>query len=128
MTRQTMHAFVIAVVWSVSCPAAELRCAKISTDHYVLQGEMPLPVWGWAKPDSQVTLKFADQEKTVRVDGNGKWLLGLDPIQANYKSRELAISSTGQSVTLKDVVAGDVSLAGGQSNIGCSIPKASLSP
>ena len=113
-----MHAFVIAVVWSVSCPAAELRFAKIFTDHFVLQGEMPLPVWGWAKPDPQVMFKFADQEKTVRVD----------PMQANCKSRELAISSTGQSVTLKDVVAGDVSLASGQTNIAFFIPKANLSP
>ena len=123
-----MHAFVIAVAWSVSCPAAELRFAKNFTDHCVLQGEMPLPVWGWVKPDPQVMFKFSDQEKTVRVDGNGKWLLRLDPMQANCKSRELAISSTGQSVTLKDVVAGDVSLARGQTNIAFFIPKANLSP
>lgn len=84
---------------------------------------MFVPVWGWTEPGSQVTLKFADQKKTATADGDGKWLLRLDPMQASRESRDLTISSTGQSVTLKDVLVGEVWLASGQSNMGFTIPK-----
>ena len=41
----------------------ELRFAKIFTDHCVLQREMPLPVWGWAHPEVEVTVEFSGQKK-----------------------------------------------------------------
>ena len=84
---------------------------------------MSVPVWGWAEPDSEVTLKFAGQKKTATADGDGKWLLRLDPMKASRESQDLTISSAGQSVTLTDVLVGEVWLASGQSNMGFSIPK-----
>lgn len=68
--------------------ADELRFAKVFTDHCVLQREMFVPVWDWAKAGSQVTLKFADQKKTATAGADGKWLLRLDPMQAKWKLQE----------------------------------------
>ncbi|MHC4880258.1 MAG: sialate O-acetylesterase [Planctomycetota bacterium] len=104
--------------------ANELRFAKIFTDHCVLQREMSVPVWGWAEPGSQVTLKVADQKKTATANRNGKWLARLGPMKASRNSRELTASSAGQSVTLKDVLVGEVWLCSGQSNMGLPISKA----
>ena len=123
MTRHTIQLLILVVASCVSCHAAELRFAKIFTDHCVLQREMSVPVWGWAEPDSEVTLKFADQKKTATADGDGKWLLRLDPMKASRESQDVTISSAGQSVTLTDVLVGEVWLASGQSNMGFSIPK-----
>lgn len=123
MTRHTIQLLILVVASCVSCHAAELRFAKIFTDHCVLQREMSVPVWGWAEPDSEVTLKFAGQKKTATADGDGKWLLRLDPMKASRESQDLTISSAGQSVTLTDVLVGEVWLASGQSNMGFSIPK-----
>ncbi|CAM9688990.1 unnamed protein product, partial [Discosporangium mesarthrocarpum] len=106
-----------------SLQSAELRLARIFTDHCVLQRGMSVPVWGWAEPGSQVTLKFAGQTKSATANGISKWLVRLDPMKANRESRELTVSSAGQSQTLKDVLVGEVWLASGQSNMGFSIPK-----
>lgn len=104
--------------------ADELRFAKLFTDHCVLQREMSVPVWGWTTPDSQVTIEFAGQKKTATADRNGKWLARLGPMKASRESRELTASSAGQSVTLKDVLVGEVWLCSGQSNMGFPISKA----
>ena len=79
--------FLAITTCSTSVNAAELRFAKIFTDHCVLQREMSVPVWGWTTPGSQVTLKFADQKKTATAGADGKWLLRLDPMQASRESR-----------------------------------------
>ncbi len=103
--------------------ADELRFAKIFTDHCVLQRDMPVPVWGWAKPDSEVQVGFTDQSKRTTSNETGNWMVKLDPMEANAKGQQLKVTAGGSSVSLKDVLVGEVWLASGQSNMGFSIPK-----
>ena len=100
-----------------------LSFAKIFTDHCVLQREMPVPVWGWAEPKTQIQVNFADQRKTITSNEAGKWMIKLDPMKANTQGQELKVTAGGTSITLKDILVGDVWLASGQSNMGFSIPK-----
>jgi sialate O-acetylesterase len=58
--------------------AEELRFAKSFTDHGVLQREMPVPIWGWAQPNAEVTVEFSGQSKTATAGERGKWLVRLD--------------------------------------------------
>ena len=103
--------------------ATDLRFSKVFTDHCVLQREMPVPVWGWAKPDSEVHVVFADQRKSTTSNEAGKWVVKLDPMEANAKGQELKVTSGDSSISLKDVLVGEVWLASGQSNMGFTIPK-----
>ena len=100
-----------------------LSFAKIFTDHCVLQREMPVPVWGWAEPKTQIQVNFADQRKTITSNEAGKWMIKLDPMKANTQGQDLKVTAGGTSITLKDILVGDVWLASGQSNMGFSIPK-----
>jgi sialate O-acetylesterase len=99
--------------------AADLKLAGVFTDHTVLQREQPLPVWGWATPDDQVTVTFAGQSKSAKADAGGKWLVRLDPLPASAEGRDLiARSATGkQQAKASDVLVGDVWLCSGQSNM-----------
>ncbi|MBT7854242.1 MAG: hypothetical protein HN675_13065, partial [Opitutae bacterium] len=106
-----------------SLGATELRFAKIFTDHCVLQRDMPVPVWGWAEPQTEVHVEFAGQAKNTTSDKAGKWMIKLDPMPANAKGRQLKVNAVGTSVILKDILVGEVWLASGQSNMGFSIPK-----
>ena len=50
-------AIAVAALFLSPVPAgAELRLAKVFTDHMVLQQQMPIAVWGWAKPGEAVTV------------------------------------------------------------------------
>ena len=103
--------------------SAELRFAKIFTDHAVLQRDMFVPVWGWAEPKVEVTVEFSSQKKRTTTDKTGRWMIRLDPMVANTKSQQLKVTAVGTSVILKDILVGEVWLASGQSNMGFSIPK-----
>ena len=100
-----------------------LSFAKIFTDHCVLQRDMPVPVWGWAEPKTQIQVNFADQRKTITSNEAGKWMIKLDPMKANSQGQDLKVTAVGTSIILKDILVGDVWLASGQSNMGFSIPK-----
>jgi sialate O-acetylesterase len=99
-------------------PGTGLKLPGIFADHMVLQREMPVPVWGWAEPGEEVTVSFAGQEKTARAaDGDGKWIVKLDPLQASAEPRELKVGDR----VFHDVLVGDVWLCSGQSNMGMSV-------
>ncbi|MEC7400764.1 MAG: sialate O-acetylesterase, partial [Verrucomicrobiota bacterium] len=60
--------------------SAELRFAKIFTDHAVLQRDISVPVWGWAEPEVEVTVEFSSQKKRTSADKSGRWMIRLDPM------------------------------------------------
>ncbi len=95
-----------------------LELASPFLDHAVLQRDMPVPVWGWARPGVTVTVTFAGQEKTAKADAQGEWKLQLDPLTASFEGRELSVkASDGESLNLKDILVGEVWFSSGQSNM-----------
>ena len=100
---------------------AELQLASLFTDHMVLQREMPVPVWGWAEPGATITVEFAQQKKTATADGEGNWVVKLDPLKASFEPRTLSVASVlqsgVQSQKCDDVVVGEVWICSGQSNM-----------
>jgi sialate O-acetylesterase len=88
-------------------------------DHAVLQREARVPVWGWTKPGATVTVKFAGQTRTAVAGKDGKWMVRLKPMPASAQPRELSVvtSAGNASVTIHDVLVGDVWLCAGQSNM-----------
>ncbi len=108
-------------VASLSAPPAlaELRLPHIFGDHMVLQRGKPVRIWGWADKGAVVTVAFAGQSKTAKAGPDGKWLVTLDPMQANAKGAPLVVHSTldTRHSTLADVCVGDVWVLGGQSNM-----------
>lgn len=95
---------------------AALELASPFTDHAVLQREVPVPVWGWDTAGTDVIVKFGGQTKVTRVNASGGWRVDLDPMDANATGGELTVQGSS-TVTLQDVVVGEVWLASGQSNM-----------
>ena len=95
-----------------------LELASPFLDHAILQRDMPVPVWGWAKKGSTVTVTFAGQKKTAQADAQGKWKLKLATMKASAEGRTLTVkASDGESLTLKDILVGEVWFSSGQSNM-----------
>ncbi len=87
-------------------------------DGAVLQRDMKAPVWGWSAPGTKVTVEFAGQKKTATAGQDGKWLVELDPLKASFEPATMVITeSTGKTITIKDVLVGEVWFASGQSNM-----------
>lgn len=121
--------------------SAEIKLPGVFSEHMVLQRGQAVPVWGEAKPGEMVTVKFRNQKKTASADAKGKWLVKLDPMTAGGPDslivsgsnicRDRAedirggpdrlIVSGSNTVTIADVLVGEVWVGSGQSNMefGC---------
>jgi sialate O-acetylesterase len=82
----------------------------------VLQKGVPVPVRGWADPSEKVTVEFAGQQKDTVADASGNWTVGLDPLSQSQESGEMRICGKN-TVSIKNILVGDVWLASGQSNM-----------
>jgi sialate O-acetylesterase len=78
----------------------------------VLQRDAPIHLWGWADPGENVTLTLHQQHASTTADKIGKWSVYLQPEQAGGPY-ELQVNT----VTVTDLLIGDVWFASGQSNM-----------
>lgn len=84
----------------------------------VLQRGKPVPVSGKAAANKGITVTFNGQTKTTTADASGNWLVSLDPMAAKVTGGNLTATETGaNTVTLSNVVVGDVWICSGQSNM-----------
>ncbi len=103
---------------------AAVTLPKIFGDGLVLQRERPVPVWGRATAGAEITVRFAGQQKQAKADGDGHWRVNLDSLPASSQPQELTIAGDG-SVTLHNVLVGEVWLCSGQSNMEMAVGVAS---
>lgn len=93
-----------------------LRLAAIFGDNMVLQQQQSVPIWGWAAPDAEVTVKFTGQTKSTRADTDGKWLVKLGKLKASAEPQNLVVEA-GETNIFTNILVGEVWLASGQSNM-----------
>ncbi|OAI45025.1 hypothetical protein AYO44_13255 [Planctomycetaceae bacterium SCGC AG-212-F19] len=102
---------------------ADVTLPPVFSDHMVLQAAMRVPIFGNAAPGEEVRVECKGQMKTATADKDGKWLLRLDPLQPGGPF-ELKVAGKN-TVTIKDVLVGEVWLASGQSNMRYPLGKTS---
>ena len=97
---------------------AEVKMPSIFGDNMLLQRDMSVKIWGKADANAKVDVSFAGQKKSTKADVNGNWSLKLDKMSANKNPQEMTISENGKiGKTIKNILVGEVWIAGGQSNM-----------
>lgn len=111
----SLPALCLALLFS-GASQADIRLPKLISDHLVLQRDQPLPLWGYATPGEQVTVRLnSTAAGTATADQNGRWQLTLPPQQAGGPH---LLEFQGQNqLKVQDVYFGDVFVASGQSNM-----------
>lgn len=94
-----------------------LQVSPLYTDNMVLQREQPLRIAGRADREEQVTVRIAGQKKKTMTAADGRWYVMLDPLHWEGKPYTLEIATPARTLTFRNVVAGEVWLCSGQSNI-----------
>ncbi len=101
---------------------ADVRLPHVLSDHAVLQRDRPIHTWGWATPGAHLTVQLNDpsgrhiQFASAIAGDLGAFSAWLPP-QSAGGPYSLTVSGDGPSVTLTDLLIGDVWLASGQSNM-----------
>ncbi|HHU26447.1 MAG TPA: sialate O-acetylesterase [Bacteroidales bacterium] len=97
---------------------AEVKMPAIFGDNMVLQQQSDVAIWGWAKANSQVRVVTSWNKKSysTRSDGQGYWKLTVKTPAAGFTPYTITVSD-GQSITLDNVLIGEVWVCSGQSNM-----------
>ena len=117
--RQTGNWVLGLLAAGATTALAEVKLPAVLSSHMVLQREMAVPVWGTAAAGEKVTVKFRAQEKSAEADAQGKWQVKLDALPAGGPDA-LTVSGTN-TLTLDDVLVGEVWVGSGQSNMDLSV-------
>ena len=100
---------------------ADVQLAGLFTDHMVLQRQSRVPVWGTAADGEKVTVAIGDQTHTTTAQ-QGRWRIHLNPLKAGGPHK-LTVSGTN-TLTIQDVLVGEVWLCSGQSNMAMTVARA----
>jgi len=91
-----------------------LKMPSVFSDSMVLQRNKNIAVWG--QSDSSIVTASIGEYSVQTETNDGKWSLLLPPMEAGGPY-ELVVKSGGDTIVYKDVMLGEVWLAGGQSNM-----------
>ncbi len=105
----------------VNCLSAQLKIAAIFGNNAVIQQSISAPVWGTALPNTEVIVRFANNEFKTTADEQGKWMLRLNPMKADGKQYELTVISGNEKIQYTNIEIGEVWFASGQSNMSFSV-------
>ncbi len=95
-----------------------IQLSSLFQDHAVLQRGVPIPCWGWTEPDTVVVVTLGDSMARTLSNDRGAFFLRLPPMAAGGPhSLTVSIPSTGESLTITDLLVGEVWLGSGQSNM-----------
>jgi sialate O-acetylesterase len=115
MLFRTLFALLASIAACAQTATADVKLPGVFSDHMVLQADLAAPVFGKAAPEEAVTVEIGDQKKTVTADKDGNWIVKLDPLKAGGP---FALKISGKNtITIKDVLVGEVWIASGQSNM-----------
>ena len=97
--------------------SAEVRLPAILADHMVLQRNSTVRLWGWSAPSEQFTIQTSWDNHTyeVKADRNAKWETSIATPDAGGPF-EIKISASN-TITLSDILIGEVWICSGQSNM-----------
>ena len=98
---------------------ADVKLPPFFSNHMVLQREGKAPLWGTAEAGEKVTVRFRDQEQQTTADAQGSWRVELNGLKV-VGPGELTITGKN-TITLTDVLVGEVWVGSGQSNMAGSV-------
>ncbi len=132
MTKHTIPKFTFSTALAVILACGSVRAAddpaaihpaptalqlpSVFGDNMVLQQQQPVPIWGWSRPGTEVTVKFAGQVRHARAGADGRWETSLGLLPASSQPADLVIEA-GETRTLTNILVGEVWLCSGQSNM-----------
>lgn len=109
-----------AVIPGTSSHEAILRLDDYFRNHMVLQRGRAVPVTGYARPGSCVTLTMGESRVRTFAGADGRFTLRLPPLEA-ADDLGMTVEAAGESIRLADISVGDVYLISGQSNMEASL-------
>lgn len=100
---------------------AAVRLPAVIGNDMVLQRGQPVPIWGWGDKGEEITVSIAGQQHIVKADDNGRWKVTLAKLDVGQPLEMTVTGSSGSTITLKNILVGEVWICSGQSNMAIGV-------
>jgi sialate O-acetylesterase len=101
---------------------ADVQLPALFSDHMLLQRDAPVRIFGKAQPGEAVAVTFRGQTAQAVTDTVGRWEVWLKPLSPG-PAAEMTVTGAN-SITIADVLVGDVWVGSGQSNMQWAVRQA----
>ena len=97
---------------------AKVKLPHLVSDGMVIQHSSDVRLWGWDKPGKKVTVttSWSDETAQATTGKDGRWLVSVKSPAASFTPLEITFDD-GEKTTVKNVLAGEVWVCAGQSNM-----------
>ncbi len=114
----------ILLLFFFSSSFGQVRLPRLISDGMVLQRDARVKIWGWAANGEKISIHFIDSVYATTADSAGEWNIVLSGLKAGgpYAMQIYA----GDTITVNDILIGDVYVCSGQSNM--ELPMNRVSP
>ena len=111
--------FLMVLALMVIGAQAKIRLSHLIGSNMVLQQNTHVRLWGWAQPNSTVTVmtSWSDERAETSTDENGWWLTTILTPPASFEPLSLTFDDGEDQLTIDNVLSGEVWVCAGQSNM-----------
>lgn len=102
---------------------AEVSLPVVFGDNMVVQRDARVPVWGTDDAGTEVTVTLGEAKVSAKAGTDGKWMVKLPAMKAGGP-HTLAVAGSS-SLTINNVLVGEVWLCSGQSNMEWTVARSS---
>lgn len=115
MKTQKKYFALILLLLVATTAFCQVRLPKLVSNGMVLQRDTNIKIWGWAAPNEAISINFINTDYQVIANVTGNWELQL-PVLSAGGPYTMTITASN-SITINDILIGDVWLCSGQSNM-----------
>ncbi|WP_255025357.1 sialate O-acetylesterase [Coprobacter tertius] len=95
---------------------AQIKLPGIFSNNMVMQRNSPVKIWGTADKKEPVEITFKGEKYKTRANSKGEWQVTL-PAMSHGGPFTLEIKGKKNTITLQNIMIGDIWLCSGQSNM-----------
>jgi sialate O-acetylesterase len=118
--KLSLSTLCLVLAAALATPArADVTLPAVLSDHMVLQRETSVPIWGTATAGESVSVEFQGQKQSTLAGADGKWRVALKDLRAG--GPDILTVKGRNTVTIQDVLVGEVWLGSGQSNMAFTV-------
>ncbi len=94
-----------------------LSVHNLFQSNMVLQRDKPITLWGWAAPDEKITVTLGGKSQSTTAANDRTWKVTFPAHPSNSEPLQINIQGAQKTLTLDNILLGDVWILGGQSNM-----------
>jgi sialate O-acetylesterase len=106
---------LLSIIILSTAVKSEVRLPRFVSDGMILQRDQTVPIWGWGASGEKITILFDGKTYSTQAGADLKWKVNLKSQPAGGPF--IMVIKGNNTITLRDILFGDVWLCSGQSNM-----------